>query len=115
MVDTGDLKSPDLTVVPVQVRPRAPLFTRPPALLPKFTNLKYSHSRRIVDINLCDGFASSGENGAADPVRDECLRIFAGLNTEGKKRAVKGLIALFKINTGTVAGITGSILRDTSK
>ena len=59
LVYTGDLKSPDRKIVPVQVRPRAPfIFSKiksleanplRPTIFPK--TLK-AHNRRIVDISI---------------------------------------------------------------
>ena len=48
LVDTGDLKSPDLAVVPVQVRPRAPLYISESKYYqnsdsPSYINFKQSH------------------------------------------------------------------------
>ncbi len=57
LVDTGDLKSPDFTVVPVQVRPRAPLqvfdfkelFRNTLNTLTQSPTTLFQNSRRIVD------------------------------------------------------------------
>jgi hypothetical protein len=52
-VDTGDLKSPDSNVVPVQVRLRAPIKINDLRQL-RYSRLnpKKSHSRRIVDSGI---------------------------------------------------------------
>lgn len=56
LVDTGDLKSPDLTVVPVQFRPRAPFIFKKKSNLPhlalkhrKIFKLKFSHHENRRD------------------------------------------------------------------